>query len=412
MQKTISILVGSGFSIPEGLPGVKDLNKRLSKIDESEILIHSDQTAIFLNGQTDNTRFMRADERRFLQDFLEYYSEKILESGEEFHYETFYDYYSEYLTSGKNKKQIEDFYDSFKKKYFNGKDTYRDCYNRISDFNRSFNQLLAELLHKTKYFEDGTTFNYPLYDSFVGFLRVLLKNSEVKFHTLNHDLFFDWLGKYHSSLGQFFCDGFQLEGSTFYGTLNHVFNYGTNDLIHKAYQVKLERFIGKYDKPLSFYKLHGSISNMIVHHKNERIRIKENYKISNFSVEEKDPKSGKMQFGFLHDEVAPDFLSGTTNKTRFYTKDPYYKKLFKHFKNNLSNSELLVVIGYGFQDSGINKYIKKHFLSAGKKMIVIDPYKPKTKLIDKYSATYVQKSVTELTYQEYLDLLPEHLKGE
>ena len=43
MKPTVSFLLGSGFSIPEGLPGVKKLNTRLSKIDESEkiyILTH------------------------------------------------------------------------------------------------------------------------------------------------------------------------------------------------------------------------------------------------------------------------------------------------------------------------------------------------------------------------------------
>ena len=47
MKQTVSVLVGSGFSKPEGLPGVRELNQRLSKIDESEILIHTDQRAIF-----------------------------------------------------------------------------------------------------------------------------------------------------------------------------------------------------------------------------------------------------------------------------------------------------------------------------------------------------------------------------
>ena len=49
MRPNVSILVGSGFSIPEGLPCVRQLNQRLSKINESEILIHFDQSAIFLN---------------------------------------------------------------------------------------------------------------------------------------------------------------------------------------------------------------------------------------------------------------------------------------------------------------------------------------------------------------------------
>ena len=98
MRPKVSILVGSGFSVPEGLPGVRQLNQRLSKIDESEILIHTDQRAIFLNGQDDPNRLSSQDKRLFLQEFLEFYSTEVLKPNEEFHYETFYDYYSGYLT--------------------------------------------------------------------------------------------------------------------------------------------------------------------------------------------------------------------------------------------------------------------------------------------------------------------------
>lgn len=125
-----------------------------------------------------------------------------------------------------------------------------------------------------------------------------------------------------------------------------------------------------------------------------------------------DEKTGEKKFEHLWDEVAPDFLSGTTNKTRFYTGDPYYKNLFGHFEKNLSTSELLVVIGYGFQDSVVNEYIEKNYLSKGRTMIVIDPYKPKTELIDKYKAIYIPKGVTQVSYQEYLEQIPTNLKAE
>ncbi len=98
MRPTVSILLGSGFSIPEGLPGVRQLNHRLSKIDEGEILIHSDQQAMFLNGQEDPNRWSRWDERIFMQEFLEYYNSNVLKEGEQFHYETFYDFYTVHLT--------------------------------------------------------------------------------------------------------------------------------------------------------------------------------------------------------------------------------------------------------------------------------------------------------------------------
>ena len=404
-------MVGQHAPDSTGLPGVKQLNQRLSKINESEILIHTDQRAIFLNGQEDLNRSPRW-ERVFLQEFLEFYNEVVLVSTG-FHYETFYDYYSGYLTSNENQGAIEGFYNRFNEKHFKETVSERDCYNRISDFNRSYNQLLASQLHKTKYFEDISILNYPPYDPFVGFLKELLKSSDIKFHTLNHDLFFDWLGQSHSDLWEHFSDGYQLEGSPFYGTVSYDFNINTDKKVSKTYYVKLERFIDKFDKPLSFYKLHGSIFNTIVYKPQsyqQKIRLKDNYAVSSFLMEITDLKTGKQSFEKLWDEVEPDFLSGTTNKTRFYTSDPHYKNLFKHFENNLSKSDLLVVIGYGFQDSGINEYLEKYFLSRGKRMIVIDPNKPSIDLLEKYNATYIQKGVTQVTYQEYLDLIPTVLK--
>jgi len=378
MRPNVSILVGSGFSIPEGLPCVRQLNQRLSKINESEILIHFDQSAIFLNGQEDPNRWSRMDERIFLQEFLEFYSAEVLKTNEEFNYETFYDYYSGYLTNNENKEAIDDFYKQFNDKYIEGSDNHRDCYNRISDFNRSYNQLLASQLHKKKYFEDIGFLNYSPYDPFINFLKELLKTCDIKFHTLNHDLFFDWLGKNHSDLCQHFTDGYQLEGSPFYGTVSFDFNDGTDKKVHKTYFVKLARFLDKFDKPLALFKLHGSILNVIINTEQpnqQRIHIKDNYAVSGYYMEIIDPITRKKRFVNLKDEVAPDFLSGTTNKIRFYTRDSYYKKLFKHFNNNLSNSDLLVVIGYSFQDSGINEYLEKYFLSRGKRMVVIDPSK-------------------------------------
>jgi hypothetical protein len=349
-----------------------------------------------------------------MQEFLEFYSTDILKDGEQFHYETFYDFYSGYLHEKENVKPIEAFYKKFNDKHFKGGDDNRDCHNRVSDFNRSFNQLLASQLHKSEYFEDISCGNYPPYDPFIGFVRELVKSCDVKVHTLNHDLFFDFIGQHHVDLWQHFSDGYRLEGSPFYGMVSYSFNHNTNlPTVNKTYYVKLEQFIDKFDTPLCLYKLHGSVFNTIVYtpeaHQ-QRIRLKDNYAVSQFVMEINDPKTGEPTFRQLWDEVAPDFLSGTTNKTRYYTADPYYRNLFKHFEKNLSLSELLVVVGYGFQDGGINEYLEKFFLTTGKHMIVVDPYKPKTELIDKYQAMHIPKGVTQVPYDEYLSFIPKGFK--
>lgn len=402
VRPVVSFLLGSGFSVPEGLPRVTDLNARLAKINEAEILIHSDMQSIFLNGQEDPNRWLRWEERLFVQEFLEFYSLEILKEDEQFHYETFYDFYSGYLYSEQNKEAIEAFYNRFKQRHLKQQSLIKDCLNCIADFNRTFNQLIAELLHKRAYFEDVSLANYPPYEDFVMFLAALIPFTDLKVHSLNHDLFFDHLGRHHSKLWQHFSDGFKLGGSPYYGTVSFDFNAGTNRRVHKYYRVKLEQFIDKFDTPLCFFKLHGSIFNNIVYTDgSKRERLKANYGVSDFYVEANNPATGELDFMKLHSEVEPDFLSGTTNKIRYYSDDPYYANLFKHFENNLLSSEVLVVIGYGFKDSGINDYLENHFLSKGKKMVVIDPYRPNTKLIDKYNAIYIKNDITKVTPGEY-----------
>jgi hypothetical protein len=59
----------------------------------------------------------------------------------------------------------------------------------------------------------------------------------------------------------------------------------------------------------------------------QKNRPKDNYAVSKFIMEIIGPKSGEPCFKSLWDQVEPDFLSGTTNKTRFYTGDScYYEK--------------------------------------------------------------------------------------
>ena len=406
MKPIVSILVGSGFSIPEKIPGVRALNQRLSKIDESEILIYTDQKAIFLNGMSDPNRFMRRDERLFLQKFLEFYNSSVLNKDQGFHYETFYDFYSSYLNDGSNNKAIEEFCANFNKEY-HGK---IDPQNRINDFNRSYNQLLASQLYDARYVDDISFTSYPPYQSFINFLLKILEFGNIKFHTLNHDLFFDWLGLNHMELSKHFSDGYQIEGSRFYGALPCEFNVGDNQKINKSYWVRLEQFTDNFDKALCYFKLHGSIDNKIVHSTMEPYsRIKDKYKISGYSEEFSDPETGQLKFQDILDVVSSDFLSGTTNKIRYYTNDPFYINLLNHFKENLTDSELLVVIGYGFQDDGINDYLEKYYLTRGKRVIVIDPYKPNIGLLEKYDVNYIEKGVTDVNYHEYLECIPEEL---
>ena len=396
----MSILVGSGFSIPEGLPGIQKLNKQLSKINESEIQIDSTQRAKFLKGQEDFNSHSGWYEKKFIQEFLEFYNTEILKpNNEDFHYETFYDYYTGFLINNEKDKRVESFCNRFNDKYFKDDQNSKDPIRWIFEFDKTFSQLLASQLKRSKYFDAESIKQHPPYDTFIGFLKDLIETCDIKFHTLNHDLFFDWLGQNHEDLKQYYSDGFQLEDSSFYGKAQCKIKSG--NIVFEPHSVKLRYFTEKFDKPLSFFKLHGSIDNIIpnaIDSDNEILRIKTNYSVTRYQK-----KIGDHSFEELMEDVKPDFLSGTTNKIRFYNSDPYYKKLFEHFKINLLSSELLIVIGYGFQDDRINEFLETYFLSQGKNMIIIDPGKLKSDLFCKYNPLQIQKSIIDITYQEFLE---------
>ena len=220
--------------------------------------------AFSLNGEPGPEYRDRKDERVFMQDFLRFYTTEVI-PHHPFHYETFYDYYMGYLRKGSNKKQIQDFCEDFDRKY--GWNVTVDSNARIRAFNRSYSQLIANLLRKQVFLDDNASTIYPEYGNFIRFLREALESNDVKFHTLNHDLLFEYLCKNH--LDSQMTDGFSLWGSPFYAMLS-VKHLG----IHKYFQVKMNHFCDCYDKPLCYYKLHGSIDNLIfLRNDNKRIRV-------------------------------------------------------------------------------------------------------------------------------------------
>ena len=92
-EPTISFLFGSGFSIPAGLPGVKELNKRMGEIKKEEFCISSVQKSFFLDDKKDKYLQYKRVEKLFIQEFLKFYNKEGLSENEYFDCESFYDFY-------------------------------------------------------------------------------------------------------------------------------------------------------------------------------------------------------------------------------------------------------------------------------------------------------------------------------
>ena len=116
-----------------------------------------------------------------------------------------------------------------------------------------------------------------------------------------------------------------------------------------------------------------------------------------------DEEAKKYVYETPFAENEPDYLTGTTEKIRQYNQ-PFYENLFTHFKKNLLNSNLLLIIGYGFQDKGINEFIENNYLIYNKQMVIIDIKKPDSNIFNKYhdQIIFSSKGATGVSFDEFM----------
>lgn len=398
----ISFLLGSGFSYDEGIPGLKKINETFVNTKADDIFLGSDQTAFYLEkGQKDpNGCFPEnVKDRTFFEKFINFYIDEVVKGKERFNYEEFIDYFYLPRKPKEYPNELKSFCETFRKKYYSKSSLGDDDTNLLFRFYNIYAQLLAKQLSFPKYHEDADYSGYYNYNSFIGFVAGLLKNNnEVRVHTLNHDLFFDFLGSKLSGLWPYYCDGYEENNSQYFGVLRtKILN------VTKSYKVRLRYYTGNYNNKLCLYKLHGSIDTYVFNLSSENTdmtRIKTMLGVEEFYKEVKNEQTGEFEYTSGHQYKYPDFLCGTSYKLLFYS-DEYYKRLHDHFINNLKKSEKLIVIGFGFKDLKINEMIEESFLKEGKKMIVIDPF-PNIHVFKKsYNIQYIEKGINNVNQKEW-----------
>lgn len=244
--KSISFLLGAGFSAPKGYPIGNQLNEKLLTCTGDNFAFSPSGTLVVNNDGTKpdlgykNQYDIYFD---FCTDLIRYYNDNI----KSFDYEEFYDY----LKNDAHKDPaLVAFFKA--KKYNGGKAKLNDYLFQIDNI---FNQLISFYLEdkdgKNRH-NDEAFHMKPYFDGYTGFLNCIetfLKEFIVDVHTLNHDLFFERLDRTEWINGEL-CDGFEELGSPYYGTLLYD---------NRSYKCRLERYTGNYDTKLRLYKLHGSI---------------------------------------------------------------------------------------------------------------------------------------------------------
>ena len=392
--RPISFLLGAGFSAPMGYPIGNVLNESLQNFHKFNVCVSPDGKMFAIDKESKQT---------FYGNPYTIYLNCCIKLIEEYSKENNFDY--------------EEFFEFLAQKKYLSIPQYRElCSSFItetvsldyisSNIEDIYNQMVSYLL------KDGDNIvwydNQPYhigkidkYDGFLSLLKDWAYNRITHIHTLNHDMLFESFNRTDYISGDI-CDGFEELGSNYYGKLELADG--------RTYNVRLERFTANYTKNIRLYKLHGSLDYVLYH------------KTANDGISLIPEQYVKIKYGIGYDGLMRDtgstekyeeypfayhanFLTGTTSKIKKY-EDPFlFKPLFNLFKKNLEKSEMLIIIGYGCKDSGINDIIKKHF--KGDKIFIVDPYCDKNKTVNEFArrvgAKIIKTQMSDLRIECFMD---------
>ncbi len=354
-KKSISLLLGAGFSIPMGYPTAKDLSSFAEMITFTDAGI---PYSVNDSSEYLNTEYQRQYE--ICKKLIDYYKE----STKDFYYEEFYDFLK---TEAKSDKKCRDIVLEYAKSKLLP-DPKNEVNILLNHIEYVYSRMIFFFLKDgagEQWYENITNIDAPKYKGLLEFLHEKIENGYIiHVHTLNHDLFFESLNQNNLIRNQI-SDGFDEFGSEYYGELQSNFNY----------HCRLERYTGHYRTSIRLYKLHGSINYVLCHEdiqngasSHQFIKMK---KELNPTVCFRGYGS-KKHYKTLAIPCFEDFLTGTQSKQEQYNH-PFYRTIHSLFRKNLRNSESLFIIGYSGGDKGINEMIQENVTNQNKLVCIINP---------------------------------------
>ena len=390
---SISILLGSGFSAPMGYPTAKGVGETLVDIAQGKSGQNMDIDLCGKLIKTNNTHsfpYSRSEYSRqfcFCKELISLYSEE----NKGFNYENFYDF-----INSKEILNLPKYLAFFRKFVGDSIDDPRELKRQFEQYlfnaNSIIQQMVADTIHdKTgeRWYDESVCHEtVEKYDGFLQKLHEWSQNYTINVHTLNHDLLFESFNK-TMLLSGLISDGFEEQGSPFYGKLNRD---------NVEYNVRLARFTGNFKTPIRLYKLHGSLNYARYCRPNKNllwepshiVKIRKYIPYESIFYYNIETNSDEHNF----ETILPDFLAGTTSKTFKYNDSLIYKPNLDAFKKNLQEAELLLIVGYGGNDSGINEILDVYDYKT-KRVYIIDqaPQDNLIQLAQKMNAILINKSI-------------------
>jgi hypothetical protein len=367
MSKSVSLLIGAGFSAPMGYPIGNKLNMTLLNEDGKHFSFHTKGTLVTTeDGKKPNAPCSTSYDIsfEFCRALIQYFNK---ENGY-FDYEEFYDFiksdaYKQPAVIALAKPFLKSFARDVEQLFF----SVDNVYVQVVSF-------YIKDKDGRKWYDDEPHACKPIFPEYTGFLytvEALSKTQDsIDIHTLNHDLFLESLN--HSDwISGNLCDGFEELGSSYFGELT---------VKDRNYKCRLEHYTGKYATKCKLYKLHGSFDYVAYYKSDRGMMVPETYIKSRFGIgvddlyKEVREENGGLAYERCHVNYHSDFLTGTTSKIERYQEPLLFKKLFQLFRENLKNADSLIIVGYGCKDSEVNKMILENFDFKKKKSFIVDPF--------------------------------------
>lgn len=349
----ISFFIGSGFSLNAGLPSVKDISEYIIK--------HQEKFGV---------------QNQLFSELLDVY----VKHNPNWNYEEFYDflgvicshpinYFYEFNKSEaisndelnqyfKKNIWIEDYInanvDKFPKISISGYTKF------IEEFNYFLKHAFFQTYDTTEIFKFSSKKANNIYFKFIKLLYAVVTEADsINFFTTNHDNLIENLIINDNKLKEEFCDGFDIKSSQFY----------FNSLTGKE---KLPQFVANYAKKLRVFKLHGSLDYYrTLFPAGNLLKLPFDFKEFH-QIDQKDKNHAKP----IKCDTTPHFITGKY-KDVYYREVTHYKTQFDFFKEKLPQSDIVIIIGYGFPDAEINEELRRILKDPSKKKIIIDKYQEK-----------------------------------
>lgn len=405
----IVLLLAAGFSYNQGFPLGSDVNREIMSLTKDKYQFGVDGN---LKRVINNNCYSDQDSSdvdailkkvyNFLVDVINHYTSSLA-SKNDFNYEDLYDGIDYSYDVSRKFDIMNDEYRNLSNQYVDDFLTHEQIVYRLP---LVLNQIISHILEESQdssLYSDVTrqSNDYSGYANFLRYLHTKSQSNVIDVFTLNHDTLFESFKSVYG-LGDKMCDGFDDFGSEYYGIIR------VNSI---DYRCRLERYTGRYTKPIRLYKLHGSLDYYQFYKekktKSNSFALPMNFIKLKRGINPISIQKGKRSRMRYDNSLLPichaDFLSGVEIKKKKYKNQFLYDKLMRHFKNKLSHADTVIIIGYSGMDEGINTFLRSCL--SGTKTYIIDakPGESIMRLKENLSATLLVGDANV----KILELIPE-----